>query len=312
MLRKILQKAKAYITLIRPIGWMPFFFALTFGLIDSGFESIKYVFLVHLIYGPLLLGGIYTLNFYSDIEVDKKSNVVKDVVMAEQPFASGKVGKTEGLVFSICLLVLGLFLSLLVNLSLFLFSITLVSIGIIYSFGPRLKSVPFGDIIVNSFSSVLVYSAGWSTFKKITNVNPYPLIWMFFLIAATYLLTVLVDIEGDRKTNQKTTAVILGTENAYKLSFAFYFTSMIFYVLTLLHMPNLAYIIFAPFLLAKAPHSYLKRIKNIELRNIYELGKTATKYATGGVIFLWILYTALRLAGLKEIPIIVSTWGLLK
>lgn len=159
-------KLISYLKLIRPIGWAPFYFALLFGLIDSGFSSLSGVYLAFLIYGPLLAGGIYILNFYSDIEVDKISKVTKDIEMSKQPFVTGEVSHKEGLIFATVLIALGLFLSYMVNIQFFIVSIICVFWGIIYSFPPRLKQIPLADVFANSFVCVLCYIAGWVIFKN--------------------------------------------------------------------------------------------------------------------------------------------------
>lgn len=310
--KMILYRMRAYIILIRPVGWVPFYFPLLFGLIDAGFKSLGYVYLMLLIYGPLLLGGIYTLNFYSDVEVDKRSNVVKDVIMAKQPFASGQVGGPEGIMFASILILLGLSLSLLINLSVFLLALLSTFIGVIYSFGPRLKDRPFGDIIANSLAATISYLAGWSACDSLNNVSIYPLLWIFCLVAATYLLTVLIDIEADRKVGLTTTAIFLGINKSFKLSFAIYIVSILFYIKVLIHQPSVAYILMSPFLLIKGLSSYSKRLRGTSLNDIYQLAKKATISSAISVVFLLILYTSLATMGLTDQKILEFLWYIIK
>ena len=173
---RVKNKLISYLKLIRPIGWAPFYFALLFGLIDSGFSPLSDVYLALLIYGPLLTGGIYVLNFYSDIKVDKKSKVTKYIKMSEQPFVTGEVSHKEWLILAIILIALGLFLYYAINIQFFIISVISVFIGIIYSFPPRLKQIPFADIFANSLAGSLCYIAGWVIFKDFFEISVYPVL----------------------------------------------------------------------------------------------------------------------------------------
>jgi len=304
------EKIKAYVTLIRPMGWGPFWFSLLFGLIDSGFSSLDLVYLSMLIYGPLLLGGIYVLNFYSDIEADKLSDVTKDVAMAKQPFVTGKVKPTEGLILAALLLGSGLFLSLMINLQVFLLSLFLVFIGIIYSFPPRLKDMPFGDIAANAISGGLIcYAAGWCAFNDISNIPIYPILWLVSLIAAAYLLTVIIDIEADRRAGLRTTAVVLGVKNSIRLSFLTCIPSLIFYVLILLTQIKIAYLLILP-LLIQSPLGFYKAYRKPS--RIYRLAKLAIISSLISIIALLLFYSIISILGISDISIIKWLWQLLK
>ena len=99
-----MQRARALLSSLRPIGWIPFLFSLVLGLADAGFVSLREVALSLIIFGPLLSGGIYVVNFYSDIEIDRRSSVVKDLPMWEQPFATGALGAKRALIMAALLL----------------------------------------------------------------------------------------------------------------------------------------------------------------------------------------------------------------
>ena len=111
------------------------------------------------------------LNFYSDIEVDKISKVTKDIKMSEQPFVTGEVSHKEGLTLAVVLITLGLFLSYTINIQFFIISIIFVFIGIVYSFPPRLKQIPFADVFANSFAGSICYMAGWVIFKDFFEIS---------------------------------------------------------------------------------------------------------------------------------------------
>jgi len=305
--RRIKDKIRSYITLVRPVGWVPFLFPLLFGLIDAGFQSLKLVYLMSLICGPLLAGGIYTLNFYYDIEADKKSDVVKDIVMAEQPFITGKVGRLEGLLLAGVLITLGLSLAWMINKTVLSLGVLAVIIGIIYSFPPRLKDVPFGDVAVNSIVAALCYLVGWSTFKDIGDVTIYPILWILLLIAATYLLTVVIDIEVDRRAKLKTTAIHLGLERAITLSFYIYLLSFALYVLTLVISLKLSYLLIMP-LLMMGLFNYQNLLKEKNPAKAYRLAKRATITCAATIMILLLIYSLVSLLGLTDEKIFSFIW----
>jgi len=297
MFSKTKLKLISYLKLIRPIGWAPFYFALLFGLIDSGFSSLGGVYLTLLIYGPLLAGGIYTLNFYSDIEVDKISKVTKDIEMSKQPFVTGKVSRKEGLILAAILIALGLFLSYLINIQLFIISIIFVFIGIIYSFPPRLKQIPFADVFANSFAGSLCYMAGWVIFKDFFEISVYPILWIFFLIASTYLLTVVINIDEDRQSRIKTTAVFLGIKKTLQLSFWLHIISIVFFIIILIKQLTLAYLLLIP-LIIKSPSAFYKLLRDNS--RVYITGKKAVLKSIIGIFILLFIYLSFSIAGISD------------
>ncbi len=303
MLSELKYKIGLYITLTRPMGWAPFYFPLLLGLIDSGFSTLIKVYLTLLIYGPLLTGGIYVLNFYSDIEADRTSKVTKDLEMSKQPFVTGEVSRREGLLLAITLIIFGLILSLLINIQVFIISLISVFLGIIYSFPPRLKQVPLADILVNSLVGGLCYMAGWSVFKDIYEISIYPILWLIFLISATYLLTVIIDIDADKQAGLRTTAVFLGSKRAVRVSFWLYIFSIILFIIVLKNQINLAYIILIP-LLIKSPYTYYKLYKNP--LQVYDVGRRATLKSVKGVLILLLIYSTFSLVGIDDKTILLE------
>ena len=290
---------KAYIKALRPIGWIPFWFSLLLGMIDGGFHSLPIVAIGLTIFGPLLLGGIYMINFYSDIEADRKTSVTKDLKMADQPFASGQISPRAGLLTAVVLLATAFLSASFVNIPFLIASIYVGFVLSIYSLPPRLKEIPFADIFANSTTAGLAsYAAGWFIFQDPTRIPVYPPIWLTLLIAATYLLTVIIDYEDDQKSGLTTTATKLGTRKAAILSTATYYASFLFYLLTLTtQWQTLAYWILMPPLLTGAAF-YLRLYKHPN--RVYPLAKMAVKSAATGLLALILLYTALTITGISD------------
>jgi len=298
-----MYKLKAYIKALRPIGWIPFWFSLSLGMIDGGFESLPKVATALVIFGPLLLGGIYMINFYSDIEADRKSSVTKDVRMADQPFASGEISPRAGLLTAVALITVAFVLAAFVNTPFLIASVYVGLILTIYSMPPRLKERPFADIFANSTTAGFAsYAAGWFLFQTPNSIPIYPLIWVTLLVAATYLLTVIIDVEDDKRSRLTTTATVLGTKKALIISTVIYFASFLFYLVTLItRWSTLAYWILLPPLL-KSPFSYFKLYKNPN--RVYHLAKKAVMSAGIGLLVLIVFYTLLAIIGISDKDII--------
>lgn len=264
---------------------------------DTEISNLGLFYFSIIVCGPLLLGAIYTLNFYSDIKVDRISTIKKDVIMSKQPFATGKVKPLEGILFAGVLIGLGLMASWIINFCVFLLAVVGVIIGIIYSFPPRLKDLPFGDIIANSVSAGFIcYAMGWCTLKGFSEVPILRAAWFMCLIASTYLLTVIIDFDSDKKAGLRTTTTFLGVEKSIKLSFSIYIASLIFYILILLNSPPFHYFLLIPFLI-KSSHGYCKVYRDPSLEKVYRLGEKAVKACVVVLLLLMILYPFLSLLG---------------
>ncbi len=116
---EMVKKVKACISAFRPIAWIPFLFSSLFGMIEPGFNDVMLAWFVLFIVEPMIISGIYVVNLISDSSIDRKSKVVKDIVMAKQPFATGTCRKIEGIILSLILFVSGLYLSARIELDFF-------------------------------------------------------------------------------------------------------------------------------------------------------------------------------------------------
>lgn len=287
-----------FVVALRPIGWGPPLFALVFGIIDAGVNNLLTCFLLFLCFGPLLVGSGYVINFMSDAEVDRKSNVVKDIVMANQPFATGKLTTRQGVLLAVGLATAGLAIAWLINPSVFAVGCSLLLMGVVYSYPPRLKEVLLADVVANALIVTICYVAGWVAFKPIIALSPYPVVWLFFLVSSTYLLTVLIDIEPDRESGVRTTAVCLGESRAIKLASSLYLVSFVFYIISAITLQRISYYLVSAGLIW-AIRGFLKRVRKPEPSSIYKFGKKATLAAGATVLIIGTLYTILFLLGLE-------------
>ena len=139
-----------YIFLIRPYGWISNFVSIGFGLLLTQEwvlqgPSILYKYiLVGIAVGPLLWGGLYTINSVFDADFDRMHPIKK-----QRPVASERVSKNMGLFIATIHVFLGLvILSFVSMIGLFL-GLIMVGLQVLYCFPPfRLK-----ETIVNLFFS---------------------------------------------------------------------------------------------------------------------------------------------------------------
>ena len=232
---KIIPKFETYLTLIRPLAAVPFLFALFFGQVFGGFKRPLDALNLILIYDFLIFGSLHTFNLWSDQDVDILSKGGKDIILNRQPFVSGRIGQKKGLLFGLALMTSGLLLLVFFYQRVFIVSLAEIIIGLLYSLPPRFKGKKFLDVISNAAGAFLAFLAGYFLFQRNLPLSTaLPLAWISLLVGSTYLLTVMEDIEADRRAGLKTTAVSLGRKRTTNLSFFFYIFSFPFLVAALL------------------------------------------------------------------------------
>jgi 4-hydroxybenzoate polyprenyltransferase len=217
--------------------------------------------------------------------------------MSKQPFVTGDVKPKEGLLFASLLLLGGLMSAWVIHVETFLLAIVLVVIGIIYSFTPRLKDKPFGDVLANAIAGgVLCYAMGWSVFRNLYSMPILQPVWLTLLLGATYLLTVIIDMEADKKAGLNTTAVYLGKKGTVHASSIIYFLSLAAYVMILIRGLSIAYLVLLP-LLVRSPYTYYKLYKNPS--RVYHVARRAVVSSFVGLILLLGIYTVLNVLGIS-------------
>lgn len=152
------------------------------------------------------------LNDLADIEVDRINE-------PNRPLVSGALTKKQVSVLSLSLFSVGVALSYLLDVYLFLLTLTLgVFFLLIYNYGLRLKDNPLGSQLYLSLGSggVLSYLVGLLVAR---NINFHSGIFSLFILALAsgVVVVTLKDYEGDRLSNKRTLPVVLGLERASKL-----------------------------------------------------------------------------------------------
>ena len=153
----------------------------------------------------LLMGSAYILNQICDRETDARNH--KLFLIAQQhvslPVAWGEM---------IALAALGLCAAYWHSAEMAaLFAVIFLFTGIFYSVAPfQWKDHPFLGLLANAGGAVLIFTAGWwsvetETVRALRHALPYAL-----AVAAVYLYTTLLDVEGDAETNKRTFGVKYG------------------------------------------------------------------------------------------------------
>jgi 4-hydroxybenzoate polyprenyltransferase len=160
-----------------------------------------------------VMGGVYILNQIMDIETDRAN---KKLFL----LSAGYVPKTAAYIEMVVLWLIAVALSVQFG-GVFLFLI-LVSIllGIMYSLPPiKMKGKPILDTLANGFGYGMInFAIGWLLFREFDPAMFGRFVPYFLSISAVFINTTIVDIEGDRKTNEITTGVFLGANVAHIVS----------------------------------------------------------------------------------------------
>lgn len=201
--------------LLRPLVIVP---AVTFFLLGYGEARAKHTagdgaLYFAVISYAMLMGSVYVVNQLSDIESDRVN---------EKLFLlpNGIITKNEARVFAVLLAVFSVAAALLIGGATPWFFGLSLAMGIAYSAPPfALKRFfPF-DIVSNAIGyGVVAYAAGWSvvsvpTLSDLRNALPFA-----FCVAGVFVLTALVDREGDQRSGFRSTGVVLNWQQGVWLA----------------------------------------------------------------------------------------------
>lgn len=154
---------KNYIKIARPDHWIKNMFILpgiAMGVIIFGVDSLG-LHLFNIVIGTMatcfIASANYVINEWLDAEYDQFHPVKKNrpVVVADLQF---KYVMLE----YVLLIVAGLGLSLLINMSFFWVEVLLLIMGLLYNIKPiRTKDIPYVDVLSESFNNVIRLLLGW-------------------------------------------------------------------------------------------------------------------------------------------------------
>ena len=214
------QKIKGLIKLLRPE--LPFAAGVSvilgeiiaFGNLPS-FSELTLGFM----WGFFLSGSAMILNDYFDIEVDK-------VNAPNRPLPSGLISSGTAIVFTIVISLLGLLVSFFINRMAVLLYITFWIIGFLYNWKFKEK-VLLGNIFV-SFSVAITIILGGIVVGNPWNIATLIFSMMLFVFnLGEEIAADAMDIEGDKKRNIKSIAILVGRKKALYISFSLFITFIV-------------------------------------------------------------------------------------
>jgi geranylgeranylglycerol-phosphate geranylgeranyltransferase len=146
------SKLKAYFAITRPVNLNLCAFSILVGAVISGSIHPLYKVLLACLSGVFIMAGGNVINDYYDVQIDR-------VNKPQRPLPQELLKLQSALKFSIILFVLGIFLSIFINLSA-LGLVLLTSAGLIL-YSSRFKgSVLLGNLLVSLFSALAFIYGG--------------------------------------------------------------------------------------------------------------------------------------------------------
>ncbi len=199
-----------YFFLLRPLILIPSWNFLLIGCYlaqkKGGFSAD---IIVGLIIYTFLMGGVYILNQITDIETDRANK--KLFILSK-----GHVPVKHAYIEMVILWVAAVLLSLKFSFVFLVFIGISLVLGILYSLPPiKLKGKPLLDTLANSFGYGMInFAVGWLIVASFDVAMFIKFLPYFLSISAVFINTTVVDIEGDRKVGERTTAVLFGEQAA--------------------------------------------------------------------------------------------------
>ncbi len=234
----------------------------------------------------LISASILVLNDYFDIETDK-------INAPHRPIPSNLVSPSEALILSIMLLLIGLILSYLINITALLCSILLTVIGFLYNRKFKKSGLP-GNLLV-SFSVGMTFIYG-----GVSVGLPFNKMVLFFGVIAALIdlgeeiAADSMDIQGDLLINSNSLAIRYGKPIALKTSgYIFFFVILLTSVPFILNWFSIIYLIPIGIMDISIAYSSLKLLKS---KN--EEGRKYIRWLYLGATLGLIVFLIMRLIGI--------------
>lgn len=203
-----------YFFILRPLILIP---AWNFLLIGSFLASRQGRLTIELVWGLVIytcvLGGVYILNQIMDVETDRLN---KKLFILSGGYVAIKAAYIEMVVLWLLAIVLSIRFG-----SVFILFISIsILMGVMYSLPPiKLKGKPILDTLSNGVGYGMInFAVGWLLLSEFDPAMFGQFLPYFLSISAVFINTTIVDIEGDRRAKEITTAVFLGASFAHVVS----------------------------------------------------------------------------------------------
>lgn len=163
----------------------------------------------------LISGAALILNDYFDLEVDK-------VNAPDRPLPSGVVSPSEVIILTIIVSAAGIIISYIISIYALILSIILLIIGILYNW--KLKETGFPGNLIVSISVASTFILGGISVGDPWNKIVFTFSSMaFFVDLGEEIAADAMDMEGDKKRNSKSIAILMGCREALSISSVMFF-----------------------------------------------------------------------------------------
>lgn len=163
----------------------------------------------------LISGAALILNDYFDLEVDK-------VNAPDRPLPSGIVSPSEVIILTIIVSASGIIMSYFISIYALILSIILLIIGILYNW--KLKETGFPGNLMVSISVASTFILGGISVGDPWNKIVFTFSSMaFFVDLGEEIAADAMDMEGDKKRNSKSIAILMGQRAALSISSVMFF-----------------------------------------------------------------------------------------
>ena len=204
LLRLVLEKAKAWLSLVRIGNVSMMGLAAIVGYVSSGGLNVENMILAALV--AMLVGaGGNIVNDYFDRFIDA-------INKPWRPIPSGIISPSTAHMVSIGFMVVGIALSLLLPFPCFIIAVIASLLLYEYSHWIKKTGVP-GNIVIALLSGLNILYGGFAAGNPEASILPS--LYAFLLIFGREVYKGIEDVEGDRKYRVHTVAVVLGERTAF-------------------------------------------------------------------------------------------------
>jgi geranylgeranylglycerol-phosphate geranylgeranyltransferase len=213
-----MERASAFVRLIRPLNCVMMGFAVAIGAALTGLNGLK-DFWLNLVFsfltGLFLTAASMAMNDYYDCEIDSVNE-------PNRPIPSGAVKPREALMFAFLLTALGFLAAYFTSLLCFLTAIVSWLVFFVYTTVGKRSGLPGNFLVSTCVAIPFIYGSIAMTSSVRPNIVIFALI-AFLSNTGREITKGIVDVQGDRLQDVKTLAVRYG-EKAAAVSAVFFYT----------------------------------------------------------------------------------------
>lgn len=269
-------KASAFVKLVRPVNCVLMGFAVIVGSAlacgASAFQQLQSLMLGFAT-GFFLTGAAMAINDYYDREIDAVNE-------PKRPIPSGVISSSEALVFAFFLTVIGLAAAVLTGQfpNWQCLAIASLSWVVVTLYVTRGKKTGFlGNLLVSICIATPFVYGSFVVGKELLLTTSVFVAIVFLSNTGREVTKGIVDVQGDRKNNVRTVAVLYGEQKAAVVATVFYFSAVLltplpwlwgivtFWFLPFVILTDMGLVLASVLLILHPSRENAKRIKNRNL-----------------------------------------------